>query len=540
MPSVGNFFAELYGRCEDGYTMYGPIKGPFKASRTSSRWEELVQGQEDVYFRLCPLGAVPESGRGTQRESIALPFLWLDLDCGVHNNGKQYFPTIEEAIQWVKNYLPWTAIVTSGTGVHAYCVLSEPLSINDDASFERAYALSARFQQWARDMCKYDIDSTHDLARVLRVPGTIHSGIGKVVKIYELRTGEVANTEMMESLPVLKQHTLPTSQSTERGFVLDPNRPLDTGLLMQMSMNNPKFTETWMRQRQPADPSASGWRFSMISFLMNAGLDRQDVVDLTLRFLIDQCRYLPGELKLDRPDVWAAEMTKCKVEDLNMDELEELIETASIDDRIEAIAGLMEFPQPQRLKGLSRFLVMSSDDEASGDVFQLHIEVPNQGVVKVELKDIMSRTACRKTIFSKTGICLPYYSGGAAGAANKKWEQAVQVAWHAAEVYEPVQSESAELLMQAIKSQINTELAASVEESKSTGNPYKDGDTYVVPTAALNTRARTMYPELRSNRELHAAVRELRSVGIEKRPQMYNGVRMACLLVPAKLVEDAS
>lgn len=276
----------------------------------------------------------------------------------------------------------------------------------------------------------------------------------------------------------------------------------------------------------------------MISFLMQAGLDRQDVADITLRFLIDQRGFSPDQLKLDRPDIWAAEMTKCMVEDLNNDDLEDLVRSAPQEQKLGVIAALMEFPNPSALRGVSRFLVMSSDEEASAGVFQLHLKTMDGNVVKVDLPDIMSRSSARKTIFARTGIALPSYTGTAATQANKKWEQAIQAAWHVADVMDPVQSEAAELLMIALKGQVNNELATSLEEARATGNPFKDDGMYVIPTAALNARARSMFPELRSNRELHAAVRELKSVGVRKVSQMYKGVRMACLLVPVELVED--
>lgn len=544
MARVGDFFAALYEHYEGGaWTVFGPKKGPFEVARIDERWEESVQGKEDIYFRLCPVSEHPPKGkRGVARASCALTFLAFDLDCGVHKSGKNYFPTVEEAIKWVKNSIPYTFIVGSGTGLHVYCVLAEPLYINDDASFARAHAASARFQQWVRDMCKYDIDSTHDLARVLRVPGSIHSGTNQPVKILSA-SSSVMLIDVVETLPVSKKPGLPTSidtGSTAR-FTLDPSCTLDTSLLLQLSMINPKFGETWTQHRKPKDPSVSGWRFSMISFLMQADLDEQTVADLTIRFLIDQCGFEPSQLKLNRPEVWAAEMTKCRVETFNNDDIEEFVQTAPQDETLAAIATLMEFPDPTQLTKVTRFPVMSGEDNIRDMVIQFHIRNLLGDVASVDLPDPTSRAICTKLIFKKTGLVFPHYFGQGAVRPNENWRKAAAIAWARAEVLTAVESDTSAQLLRAIKSYISaSEQAVSLEDARETGRVFKDesDNVYVVPTASLNARATIEYPDLRASREMHTAVIGLGAVGVMKRAQVYRGVRMACLLVPVRLIED--
>lgn len=550
-----DFFVALYEHLEcDGVIMYGPKGGPFKSVKLSELGAWDPPTDVDVYFRLCPIEKAPKSTRkrGEQVRSVALPFLWIDIDVGKEGkNGKRYFETREEAIRWVKTYLPYTFIVGSGTGLHAYCVLSDPVYITDQASFERAYLLSQRFQQWCRDLCPYDLDSTHDLARVLRIPGSYHGAVtdddGRVlgpetpVQILETGSGTM-DTSTVLALPVSKrQSRAPGSPSADGEIVLDPNCKIDMNLLIQIASINATFWATWTGQRDPAgDKTPSGLRFSMISFLSSMKLDRQTIANITIRYLLDQRGLRPDQIKLDRPNVWLAEMAKCAVENFSSDDIDEMVKTQSVDSQVQAAAALMEFPDPTVLVGVSRFKVMDSDSQTRAGVFRLHIKDDDNGeVIKVQLKNPLSRGECRREIFEQAGIALPHYSSKSAQNANRKWEQAIQLAWRAAEVMEPVQSGAAEMLLATIKACVNAgDLALSLEDSKETGNPFKDGNTYVIPTLQLNARARTQYPELRSSREIHLAVNELRRVGVEKKEQMHRGVRMACLVVPSHLVEE--
>jgi hypothetical protein len=538
--NVNEFFDRLYGQVEgEAYMVVGLKDGSFKSHHIGDRLHlDEYQGKEDIYFRTCPVGQPPTHGRGKQDKSYVLAFLWLDVDCGEKKKGKVHFPTVEEALKWIENYIPYTIIVRSGTGLHVYLVLSSPVYITDQRSFEEAYLLSKRFQQWAKDMCPYDLDSTHDLARVLRIPGSIHSGTGRPVVIHSFCDRSVEK-DMIEKLPVSRKLSGPvTVNSDELGFTLDPNCKLNTQLLIQLSTINPKFSETWTKQRGPEDRTPSGWRFSMLSFLTQAGLDKQDVVDMTMRFLIDQCGYAPDQLRIDRPEVWASEIAKCEVDSLSTDDIEAIIESDDREKQIMAIAALMDFPNPTVVKNVSRFFVMSGGDIISDTVLHVHIET-RDGIKKVNLPDPLSRQTCQRHIFNNTGIPFPYYTGKQASMPNEKWRKAVQIAWNMADEYEPVEADTSAQLLRAIKNYVNNEeMADSLEEARETGRPFLDGSMYVVPTAALNAHATITYPDLRSNREMHQATLGLRNVGIKKQSQTYKGVRMACLLVPTRLVES--
>lgn len=538
------FFHVLYDRYEpdgDAWFAVGPKAGPYEFVHLSGL-PSWGFGDEDEYFRLCPMGEKPPSKklRGTADKSVAMTFVWADIDCGEKKNGKKYFPSIEEAVKWVKQYLPWSVIVMSGTGIHVYCVLDTPIFIANIDDLNRARLLCHRFQQYIRETSGYEIDSTHDLARVLRVPGSINTSCQREVRVMELRDA-VIEEEVIAGLPVSKTApaTMPTPQDCD--FRLDPDCKVDVNFLMQIFQASPTIYEAWSGRRElpGSDHSPSAYRMSMLSFLMHAGLDKQDVVDITIRYLLDQRKFSVDQIKLDRPEVWAAEIAKCKVTEMTYDDIQVMIEKSSKDEQLSAVASLMEFPDPSKLVGISRFNVMSSDATLDDVILQLHVEV-NDEVVKVRLPNPTSRPDSRKVLFNMTGIFLPHYSSKKAAEANRKWESAMSLAWHAASIDDAVTTDSAACLLHAIKSFAGSgEMAEDLEQAKSTGRPCIDSGFYVIPTNSLNSLAMTMYPSLRSSKELHRAVKELGAVGVTKVQQVYRGVRMACLLVPQGLIEES-
>ena len=139
-------------------------------------------GAVDVYARVTPLRERPRDrrGRGGAELSAALLAMWVELDIrgmpdgrgGIKQDG---FDSLEHAIEVGSSVLPPAMVIASGGGVHVYVVLSEPLIITRESDLARATELVQRYQlavkQAAGDV---KIDSTHDLARVLRPAGTFN------------------------------------------------------------------------------------------------------------------------------------------------------------------------------------------------------------------------------------------------------------------------------------------------------------------------------------------------------------------------------
>src|SRR5881397_2807160 len=116
--------------------------------------------------------------RGESHDIYAIGGLWVELD---HNQGvhaAQNLPTLAELLAFIEG-LPFrfSLVVDSGGGVHAYVLFKELWILDTPAERERAALLLKRFQRTIKVRAAehgWKVDSTADLARVLRPAGTLN------------------------------------------------------------------------------------------------------------------------------------------------------------------------------------------------------------------------------------------------------------------------------------------------------------------------------------------------------------------------------
>jgi len=121
----------------------------------------------------------PEGDRRARAAQVSdLPGFWLDIDFGTVGHKKNvYPPSIKHAYQLLGVAPRPTLVVESGHGLQAWWLFDDPYRITDDVSRERfvttftelhdKVALAAQSREWS-------LDSTHNLARVLRPAGTLN------------------------------------------------------------------------------------------------------------------------------------------------------------------------------------------------------------------------------------------------------------------------------------------------------------------------------------------------------------------------------
>lgn len=162
--------------------------------------ETLRPAPVGIYFRVCTLSRDPGPGRrGGADLSHALPGLWADVDYGTvghalttctpgcqETHRHQWYPLppdMDEARRIIgESGLPEpTLIIASGGGLYPLWLLSEPAIITDANRADIA-DLSARWQaviKAAANRLGYEYGDVGDLARVLRIPGTINRKAGR-------------------------------------------------------------------------------------------------------------------------------------------------------------------------------------------------------------------------------------------------------------------------------------------------------------------------------------------------------------------------
>lgn len=125
--------------------------------------------------------------RGNVASAEIVPCLWLDIDYGKAGHEKGLLPPDRESALALitaigEELLPPSLVIDSGNGFHVYWVLKEPFALKGDDDrdliskmlrwVERLAAEVAARLGTERGGKPWAIDAVHDLARVLRVPGS--------------------------------------------------------------------------------------------------------------------------------------------------------------------------------------------------------------------------------------------------------------------------------------------------------------------------------------------------------------------------------
>ena len=125
----------------------------------------------------APEARVRRDNRAKAHEAYAIPGLWADADIAHEVHKKTALPPTREAARSAleeTGYAP-TILIDSGHGLQAWWPFTEPWILPEDQERDRANALTI----WWHDQLTailgkhgWKIDATHDLARVMRLPGT--------------------------------------------------------------------------------------------------------------------------------------------------------------------------------------------------------------------------------------------------------------------------------------------------------------------------------------------------------------------------------
>lgn len=269
------FFDALYGQAigEDAQLCIWTI--PDKRSKWFTETESaaiyaLAQAERrEVYYGVGLRRAKIHAGRGKSNDVTQVTTLWADIDYGATHQSKAYPPTEDDAMKLVSEPgVPPSIVVRSGHGLHAYWLLSEALGPEDGiASLLRRWGMTlnshAKVHGWT-------LDCTSDLARVLRVPGTINYKFEQVqpVEVISDDCSRKYHYHHFDSVCVMDEfdHASPEAVVKIGPLTIDMGADPPLGKLQVLMVNEPRFRETWEGRRKPGDGSPSACELSMVDF----------------------------------------------------------------------------------------------------------------------------------------------------------------------------------------------------------------------------------------------------------------------------------
>jgi hypothetical protein len=235
--------------------------------------------------------------RCPSNEVAGIVGMWADIDLKSDAHKKSALPTtVEDALQILPSQLPPTFLIKTGNGLHAWWLFREPLLFKTDDERRDAASLVSRWQTLLRLNAAargWAFDRLSDLARVLRIPGTQNCKDPrnpKPVSIHS-RTDRRYNpsdfAEFIEDCGVSKAEEQERvtqawrQEFTDKPLSINPNATIPEDLLNRHMAADPRFNNTWLRQREDLkDQSQSGYDLALANFGFEASLSEQQVVDL--------------------------------------------------------------------------------------------------------------------------------------------------------------------------------------------------------------------------------------------------------------------
>ena len=174
-------------------------------------YAEQHNGKSNVYFSLSAFENV-KSGRGKEEDAIALIAVGIDIDIAGNVHTKDNLPrSQEEAMSFVDLAFPGirpTIITNSGHGLQCFYVFKEPWYFEDEGDKVAAKQLCSDIRhnyQYHMGKEGYTLDATFDLARIMRVAGTLNIKDMPVQSIIVEKSGRYYTPADFENLIINEQ-----------------------------------------------------------------------------------------------------------------------------------------------------------------------------------------------------------------------------------------------------------------------------------------------------------------------------------------------
>lgn len=228
----------------------------------------------NTYFTM---GLYPISNTQRKQDHVKCIFgVWLDIDVGDKGKGAKYFPDMETAVSWIQDSLAgmWTYVVHSGGGLHVYLMFDEPFWINNDDDRLVARKIIRYYWAWANTQTEYTIDALTDLSRIMRLPGTRHTGKGETCHVIDQCDTRVSALELMEKLP---SAPLPAESGQVAGLDGEADPETVKRKLALIQDADIQFLKTWKRTRRLKDQTPSAYCLSIANQLCVAGFNDSEI-----------------------------------------------------------------------------------------------------------------------------------------------------------------------------------------------------------------------------------------------------------------------
>lgn len=299
---------------------YGVDGGP---DTITARARTLADAGNDVYVAVSLAAqAGMHDTRISSANSVGIFGLWADLDIADPDVHKKWNlpPDEASALELLEACeLPPTLVVHSGHGLQAWWLFKEFWAFDSEASRLEAAGLAQRWNTTIQARAaerSWVVDSTFDLARVMRVPGTLNRKGAPVMPVRLIAVdGPRYNPEDVEDKCVDANYLTSRGISPARSYQPDAmelseaNKP-DFERLQALLDNDDTFTKTYdMKRRDFSDQSPSSYDLSLATLAARAGWSDKEIAALILAF---RRRHRLDTAKALRPDYIARTLARAR------------------------------------------------------------------------------------------------------------------------------------------------------------------------------------------------------------------------------------
>lgn len=296
---VRQYLSLLFGSaCEDYGLSFCVFMIPSMVHRYFRSVEEAVpfcleqtSAGQHVYAGMGLVFSEPKGkGRGSASQVEAIAGVWSDVDIAhEHAHGQKRYPSRAEDARGLCRIGPCepSLVVDSGYGLHAYWLFREPWVFADEDERLKGVGYLCRVGHTLTSFAKskgFEIDPVSDMARVLRIPGTINWKVAKdprAVRIAEaidqrynaddldpyLSSIEYAEKSSIRLLPPMGHFNLNSGFSP------------DWGVIQAIEANQPSFMETWLKKRADLGDDNSRYDMALANFFVGLEWSDQQIVD---------------------------------------------------------------------------------------------------------------------------------------------------------------------------------------------------------------------------------------------------------------------
>ena len=498
-------------------------------SLASAEEVEPAVGKPDMYVSACLAGSrVAKTRRLTTATAVAMPGVWADIDVqgGPDQPAtKRPAPTREAAMDLAKSILPPTLVVDSGYGLQAWWLFARVLDLTDREAHDRAQLVSLGWQALLRREANardFTIDSTHDLARLMRLPGTYND------KGPPKQRADV--TVLLEGGPRQDFEGLADIATDQAPRVTGATGPIEVDLgagfpqLKHQAMldNDDNYRRTWdhtRREREVEGWSTSEYDMSLASMTVKRGWTDDEIAAL---LVAHRKRHEgTGDPKAKRPDYIGRTIARARAGERRVDR-ERLREEA-----LHEMAALGEEgvtpAEGKQVMALFNAVISAGDPAApkfkeliqySSDPDTARFVLVTEGGKEVKVgpyENLRNPRRLDAQIAPATGFVMDTVKD------NEVWRDAIRALMSVRTVRE----EEDEPVIEWVRRYIQDRLGMDADEAAPEGEPFEaDGYVYIKPES-LTRFAKKVLAE--NPGRSHDVAVMLRQAGFEHRRVHHKG-----------------